>query len=304
MKRAEITINEEKFYLDFNQKKLFNKYEERVKNELSYLKLYVIQEGIDEPKNSTNHSYIGAIKKQLRGLPSNDKVKSLYTYNIRDKNETSDHEKNPEVNYFLIPCSKSKINLEQMPNRQFELNDLSFDHILRKERNELLDIITSKAYTHTRYNNKKKCYELILNDIDFDKSERAFKVYSKGKILNSAKSFNWSIEEGDSVFILSALFGIINANDFIPLYDFAIRDRIGNENNFALNFWKKSKKLDLVLKELNDKGLKLYNLLSEDYNLAVNYHENLVIPHVNWVDRGDQKGKWVLDKLKGKTNEK
>ena len=90
-------------------------------------------------------------------------MKSLYTYNIRDKNETSDHEKNPEVNYFLIPCSKSKINLEQMPNRQFELNDLSFDHILRKERNELLDIITSKAYTHTRYNNKKKCYELIEN---------------------------------------------------------------------------------------------------------------------------------------------
>jgi hypothetical protein len=88
MKSAEITINQDKYFLDFIEKKLFNKNGERVKNELSILRLYIIQEGIDVPKNSTNQSYIGAIKKQLKNKSSNsvnDVIQSERKQKIKDK---------------------------------------------------------------------------------------------------------------------------------------------------------------------------------------------------------------------------
>jgi hypothetical protein len=88
MKSAEITINQDKYFLDFIEKKLFNKNGERVKNELSILRLYIIQEGIDVPKNSTNQSYIGAIKKQLKNKSSNsvnDVIQSERIQTIKEK---------------------------------------------------------------------------------------------------------------------------------------------------------------------------------------------------------------------------
>jgi cytoplasmic iron level regulating protein YaaA (DUF328/UPF0246 family) len=189
----------------------------------------------------------------------------------------------------LINCSKKKIDKNLLINKDFKLEELAFNEILGGKRKELLEKLIQKK-THT---GKRNNIQLNLEqDINFNQTHQAFFVYSYGKILNSAESIRWGDYEKEKIYILSALFGIIKATDYIPIYDFAITDKIDNVS--VIKYWKDGGHLDRVITELKEESISIINLLSNDYNSVLNNeHENLIDIRINWNDRGDKKGNWI-----------
>jgi hypothetical protein len=90
------------------------------------------------------------------------------------------------------------INLTDLP---FNLENLAFNNLIGEERKELLDIIQQKNIELYSSDNKKK----IENNLNFSRTEKAYLIYSKGKVFNAANSQNWSKNETSKVYILSAL---------------------------------------------------------------------------------------------------
>lgn len=80
MNTIEIEINNEKYFLDFKDNKLFDKNNIRVKPEKVLLRSYVIQENIEWQKSDTNQDLIRAIKKHFK---NNNKINN-YDYAVMD----------------------------------------------------------------------------------------------------------------------------------------------------------------------------------------------------------------------------
>lgn len=195
---------------------------------------------------------------------------------------------------YLLNCSGKKIKNKELTDLPFKLENLSFNTLIGEERKELLDLIQQKNIELYSSDNKKK----IENKLNFSRTQKAYLIYSKGKVFNAANSQNWSENETDKVYILSALFGIIKATDYIPIYDLALDYKLNNEPNFFKKYWKKNGKIDMILNQLNDENVILINLLSNNYNSVINFnHNNLVNPGVIWNDRGDSKGKWLKNQF-------
>jgi cytoplasmic iron level regulating protein YaaA (DUF328/UPF0246 family) len=64
--RIVVMIMKESYTIDFNQKTILDRNNNKVKGAINLLRLFVQQEKIEEPNNINNHSYIGAIKKHLK----------------------------------------------------------------------------------------------------------------------------------------------------------------------------------------------------------------------------------------------
>ena len=99
-------------------------------------------------------------------------------------------------------------------------------------------------------------------EVNFKKTIQASKLYSTGRLYTASQSVNWLEEESDKVYIISALFGIIKAKDYLPWYDLAMNDKI--DNDFVpIDFWEG--KLDIIIQEIvASKGV-LIDLLSDNY---------------------------------------
>lgn len=299
----EIKIDNQDYIIDFNQKALLDLNYNKVKGARNILKKYIEQEKIDEPKNTNNHTYIGIIKKHLQSK-KNIKFESV-------ENNKSDKPKNKtkkdkvfidqsmvkfDVNNisFLIPCSGKKISEKELVDTKFILENLTFNEFIGEERKELLDLLQKNNLVHFSCDKKKR----IVNNLNFSRTEKAYKIYSKGKILSSALSMNWTEQEIDKVYILSALFGIIKASDHIPLYNFAMDHKVEGVADFAKKYWKKNEKIDLIISQLRNEDIVLINLLSNNYNSVIGEdHLNLIELNLKWKDRGNQKGKWLHSQL-------
>jgi len=196
--------------------------------------------------------------------------------------------------HYLLNCSGKKIKNQDLKDIPFKLENLAFNTLIGEERKELLDIIQQKNIELYSSDNKKK----IENNLNFSRTEKAYLIYSKGKVYNAANSKNWSENETSNVYILSALFGIIKATDYIPIYDLALDYRLNNEPFFFKKYWKKNGKIDMIINQLKDENVILINLLSNNYNSVINSnHNNLVNPGIIWNDRGDSKGKWLKNQF-------
>jgi cytoplasmic iron level regulating protein YaaA (DUF328/UPF0246 family) len=194
----------------------------------------------------------------------------------------------------LLNCSGKKINTEDLTDLPFNLENLAFNYLIGEERKELLDIIQQKNIELYSSDNKKK----IENNLNFSRTEKAYLIYSKGKVFNAANSRNWSENETNKVYILSALFGIIKATDFIPIYDLALDYKLNNEPYFFKKYWKKNGKIDMIINQLNNENVTLINLMSNNYNSIFNLnHINLVNPGIIWKGRGDNQGKWLKNQF-------
>lgn len=215
-------------------------------------------------------------------------------FNTKDNNLTLSKDK-----IYLIPCSSSKISKEELENKSFNIQNLEFNNELGKYRKELIDKL-KKAKTHTRKLNTGEEID-IHNYFDFDLTAQAHRLYSKGNLYhsNSSDSLNWSQKEKEKIYIISALFGIIRADNYIPLYDLAMPDKIDGNKNSAQRFWKG--KLDAIIENLINNGYIIYNLLSKDYNSIVSKQAlNLtVIPDVKYKrsDASEKRGKWLKNNL-------
>ena len=66
---------------------------------------------------------------------------------------------------------------------------------------------------------------------------------------------------------ISALFGLVRADDNLPLYDLAITDSVAGIKNYAKNFWKG--KLNDILKKLKNSNYTIINLMGKNYSSII-----------------------------------
>lgn len=221
--------------------------------------------------------------------------------NSKDNNLTLNNNK-----IFLIPCSSSKISKNELEKTPFKLKNLSFHKKLGKHRKKLIKILKKSECegTHRRVKkatkNKQTYTEEIKNKFIFKKTAQAHKLYSKGKCYhrNSSDSLNWTKKEKEKIFIVSALFGIIRADDYIPLYDLAMNDEIDGIKSFATKFW--NGKLDIIIENLISNRYLIYNLLGKQYNNSISKTKHKTkIPYVKFsgIDADFNRGKWLKENL-------
>ena len=176
---------------------------------------------------------------------------------------------------YLIPCSKRKKNPELFPNDAVESNleNLSFNNTLGDRRNEIVGQYTA--------------------ELNWGKCLPAYKLYD-GMIYTPISDENWE-NNGDSIYIMSALFGLVKHDDKLPLYDLNICSSNNlNKGKTPKSIWQRQNLLCEVLQ-----GEMFTDLLSDNYRLVVPDCKVLVRPgEVDFrYDRGPKRGKWLNDKL-------
>ena len=193
---------------------------------------------------------------------------------------------------YLIPCSSSKISKIELENKKFKFENLEFNNELGEFRKLIFEKLLL-ARSHKRKINKSLID--ISNNFDLEFTAQAHKLYSKGKYYHSSSSdsINWTENDKEKIYIVSALFGIIKSNNYIPLYNLAMGDEIDFQKNFAKKFWKG--KLDSIVEKLIENGYFVYNLLSQDYSYCLNKKSLSLInkPNEKFNSRGEQQGKWL-----------
>jgi cytoplasmic iron level regulating protein YaaA (DUF328/UPF0246 family) len=235
------------------------------------------------------------IKKNDKVVINIKKKSSLQENNLIKESYSPNANENSRNNIFLITCSSSKIKEKELKDTSFDFENLSFNKELKEYRKELIELITNPKTIHLRDQ------KIITNKINLFKTELAHLVYSKGKFYNehAACSKDWSIEISQKIYIVSALFGLIRADDYIPLYDLAMNDTINNSNNFAQKFWKG--KLDNLIFQLHKNGEEIYNLLSENYSKCLQKESKslLITPKIEFArsNAPSKRGKWLKSVL-------
>jgi cytoplasmic iron level regulating protein YaaA (DUF328/UPF0246 family) len=227
-----------------------------------------------------------SINFKLRKNSLNELEKISHNLNFHTLDEIKGFEKLEMTNKnILINCSSKKLIENDLIDNKFSFDKLSFHELIGKNRIELYERLVN-AKNHTRKNVK------IEQNINLNKTQKAYLIYSKGKVLSGARSFEWGETQIEKTYILSALFGIVKASDYIPTYDLAINDKIDNLK--ICEFWRNSRAIDTVLEKLYREKIQVINLLSNDYKKVINKnHLNLINLDIHWKDRGDKKGKWI-----------
>lgn len=201
-------------------------------------------------------------------------------------------------NIYLIPCSSKKIQLEKMENKKFNIEKLEFNNELGKYRKIILEKLKN---TNSHKRKKNGITNSIINSLNLIKTAQANVLYSEGKLYNtkSSESINWNKNKKEKIYIISALFGIIRADNYIPNYDLAMTDEIDNVKNYAQKFWKG--KMDEIIKNLVEDGNIVYNLLSKNYCNIFNSKiiSLTIIPKIDYKksDANGKRGKWLKNNL-------
>ncbi|MBS4066638.1 MAG: peroxide stress protein YaaA [Chitinophagaceae bacterium] len=211
--------------------------------------------------------------------------------------------KNENICY-LVPCASKKASnlLQYFTNNS--LDNLVFNEELGEFRKELIRILEN-TNSHTRkkaIKGQKKEVQLKKQKIDLQKRIEAYKLYSAGKLYGAADSINWTNNQAKKVYIISALFGIIRADNYIPDYDLALSDSLDGKNNLARKFWKG--KLDNTIQKLLIENSTIFNLLSKEYSKVFNNETKQLLTSTNIErtknDRSDMPNKngiWLKNHL-------
>jgi cytoplasmic iron level regulating protein YaaA (DUF328/UPF0246 family) len=272
-------------------------------------KWQIVQNEMNEPNriieeitvkvcSNENEKYINSKfelnSKQSKQLKQNKLVNVSIDENSIPANTSSILNKN----IYLIPCSSKKIQLEKMENKKFNIEKLEFNNELGKYRKIIL-----KKLNNTKSHKRKKngITNSIINNLNLNITAQANVLYSEGRLYNSksSESINWNKNKKEKIYIISALFGIIRADNYIPKYDLAMTDEIDNKKNYAQKFWKG--KMDEIIKNLIEDGNTVYNLLSKNYCDIFNSEiiSLTKIPKIeyNKSDANGKRGKWLKNNL-------
>jgi hypothetical protein len=167
---------------------------------------------------------------------------------------------------YLVPCSSSKIKPSKLNKvgKRSSLSKLEFNDLIMKKRKEILGIL-NEATKHTGKRGKKVIEIPVGQNINFEKATFAKDVYSPGRLFSVASSSEWNSKQASKVYIVSALFGIIRADQLIPIYNLAMGDKLNLKKHIISpgKFWRGE--LDDVIEELINTGCIIYNLLSNEY---------------------------------------
>ena len=165
-----------------------------------------------------------------------------------NKNEIP-NDKSSICKLYLIPCS-GKDSTQLKPFDSGSMGDLCFEEELGEYRKELICLLNN---------------ERAPQQIDFTQRAPAYKFYN-GHLFSAAQSCEWDENQTKSVYIISALFGIIRADDYIPMYDLVMTYKLTLKNGETITpqkFWEG--KLDSIIQTLVQNGNDVYNLLSGAY---------------------------------------
>ena len=168
---------------------------------------------------------------------------------------------------FLITCSKK----DRSVLKNFNNTNLSFDNELKNDRDIMMSVLRFPT-THTRI--IENVNKNIQNSINCKIIEKA-NVFYNGSFYEAAKAKCWTKNQASKVYIMSALYGIIRADDYIIKYDLMMTDTLSSslykngEFFTPQKFWRG--KLDKILKKIKtDNNAEIYNFLAdEEYNTVI-----------------------------------
>ena len=207
-----------------------------------------------------------------------------------------------KIEFYLITCSKKDTDAlsDIYPNKP-----LSFNKELKKYRADILEALI-KATVHTRIKKSKKNQKIfnVKKCIDLEKKAKAHLLYN-GRFYNAASAKCWTKEQTSKIYIISALFGIIRADDYIFNYDLKMDDTLISPNYLngkeftPKKFWKG--KLDEIIQKLKNKAI-IYNLLSNKYLGVLKDKKILEEPPLDFnknekYSRLTKKGNWLKEQL-------
>ena len=171
--------------------------------------------------------------------------------------------------FYLITCSKKDTDAlsDIYPNKP-----LSFDKELKEHRNTILSALIY-ATKHTR--KEDDVIKDVHNCINLKQKAKAHLFYN-GSFYKNTFAQCWTKEQACKVYIISALYGIIRADDYIINYDLTMVDNLSFPKYLdgkaftPKEFWKG--KLDLVLNKIKaDNNAIIYNLLTDiNYSDVIN----------------------------------
>jgi cytoplasmic iron level regulating protein YaaA (DUF328/UPF0246 family) len=253
------------------------------------------------------------LARKILALFSNGKKEKFRKINLNAKKSeiksehsqlnTNNSIKISDKSLFLVACCSNKILRKELKNKTFEIESLHFNQELGKHRNEIFELINNPLTTRFR-KNSKGISKKISNTIDIDKSHLAGFVYSKGLFYGDqgCSSSEWSPTEMENIYIVSALFGIIRADDYIPLYDLSMNDTVNGQIKFAQKFWEG--KLDQILNKLFENGYQIINLLGNDYSNCFDRQNSSKMINPNLLCKGVDclriRGKWLKTSISKK----
>lgn len=173
---------------------------------------------------------------------------------------------------YFISCSGAKACLGRVATESSSISNLKVFAGLNDARIELI--------------------KLLSIDLDWSKTLPAYKLYT-GKVYNQISIQNWEKERTD-VNIVSALFGIVKHNEYLPDYNVIMSERIPGTRDMVSDFWR-SQNLNQFVNNESD-----VDLLFSKYRKAFNPNGlNIgIIPNVIWKDKyGSHKGRWLNEQL-------
>jgi cytoplasmic iron level regulating protein YaaA (DUF328/UPF0246 family) len=128
--------------------------------------------------------------------------------------------------------------------------------------------------------------------LDWNQTLPAYKLYN-GKVFKKVSLENWN-KKNAHIIIVSALFGLIKHNEYIPDYNLIMTDKIPETNELISTFWKNKNISQFVSME------KDVDLLFSKYRKAFNNKGDIIAnePKILWRDKyGSHKGEWLNDQL-------
>ena len=218
---------------------------------------------------------------------------------INDDDEIDNNEKLTE--FYFVPCCSKKDTQSLSDN--FSNKPLSFDEELKEHRNTIL----SALIYSTKHIRKKNDVTINVQNYINLKQKASAHLFYNGRFYNAASAKYWTKEQTSKIYIISALFGIIRADDYIFNYDLAMEDKLISPNYLngqeftPKDFWKG--KLDnLIQKFISENNAIIYNLLSDNYLDILEKNDLLQNPPIDFDfndrnARSIRRGEWIANHL-------
>jgi cytoplasmic iron level regulating protein YaaA (DUF328/UPF0246 family) len=142
------------------------------------------------------------------------------------------------------------------------------------------------------YEARKELIELLGIQLNWNQTLPAYKLYN-GRVFKKVSLENWTKKKSE-IIIVSALFGLIKHNEYIPDYNLIMTDRLLETNELISAYWRNKNIAQFVSKETD------VDLLFSKYRKAFNKKGDSIAvePNILWRDKyGSHKGEWLNEQL-------
>jgi cytoplasmic iron level regulating protein YaaA (DUF328/UPF0246 family) len=139
---------------------------------------------------------------------------------------------------------------------------------------------------------RKELISLLGIQLNWSQTLPAYKLYN-GRVFKKVSEENW-IKINTEIIIVSALFGLIKHDEYIPDYNLIMTDKLPEKNELISSYWKNKNIAQFVSKDTD------VDLLFSKYRKAFNKKGDSIAiePNIIWRDKyGSHKGEWLNEQL-------